>query len=132
MGKIGDVTYSPVILLGDNVSIGDESQITSINRIVIGSGVLTGKKVLITDNAHGQFNETDLSKKPLEREMFSKGPVIIKDNVWIGEKATILAGVTIGTGCIIGANSVVTKDIPDYCIVAGAPARIIKRISDEK
>ena len=72
--KIGDVTYSPVILLGDNVSIGDESQITSINRIVIGSGVLTGKKVLITDNAHGQFNETDLRKKPLEREMFSKGP----------------------------------------------------------
>lgn len=130
--KIGEVPYSPEILLGDNVSIGDESQITSINRIVIGTGVLTGKKVLITDNAHGQFNETDLRKKPLEREMFSKGPVIIKDNVWIGEKATILAGVTIGTGCIIGANSVVTKDIPDYCIVAGAPARIIKRISDEK
>lgn len=76
MGKIGDVSYSPVILLGDNVSIGDESQITSINRIVIGSGVLTGKKVLITDNAHGQFNETDLSKNHWKEKCSQKAPLL--------------------------------------------------------
>lgn len=127
--KIGKISYHPEILLGDNVSIGDESQVTAINRIIIGNGVLTGKKVLITDNAHGRFKETDIYKKPLERDMFSKGPVIIKDNVWIGEKSTILAGVTIGVGCIIGANSVVTKDVPDFCMVAGAPAKIIKRLN---
>lgn len=129
--KIGDSLYCPEIILGDNVSIGDESQVTAINKIIIGNGVLTGKKVLITDNAHGQFNDVDICKQPLDRVMFSKGPVVIKDNVWIGEKATILAGVTVGTGCVIGANSVVTKDIPDFCMVAGTPAKIIKRLKHE-
>lgn len=65
---------------------------------------------------------------PLFRPLFSKGPVIIGKNVWIGDKATILPGVTIGDGSIIGANSVVTKDVPAYSVVAGNPAKIIKTI----
>ena len=58
--------------------------------------------------------------------------VTIKDNVWIGEKSSVLAGVTIGKGAIIAANSVVTKDVPDYCLVAGCPAIIIKRINENR
>lgn len=58
--------------------------------------------------------------------IYSKGAIVIGDNVWIGEKAAILAGVTIGEGAIIGANAVVTKNIPPYSIAAGIPARIIK------
>lgn len=64
---------------------------------------------------------------PTQRPVYSKGPVIIGNNVWIGDKATILPNVSIGNGAIIAANSVVTKDVPEYCIVAGNPAKIIKQ-----
>ena len=64
---------------------------------------------------------------PTQRPVYSKGPVIIGNNVWIGDKATILPNVSIGNGAIIAANSVVTKDVPEYCIVAGNPAKIINR-----
>lgn len=65
---------------------------------------------------------------PKNRIIVSKGPVIIEDNVWIGDKATILPNVRIGFGSIIAANSVVTRDIPPFSIVAGAPARVVKRL----
>ena len=101
----------------------------SINRIKIGEGVLTGKFVTITDNSHGNPNdESESNISPVIRTVYSKGQVIIGNNVWIGDKATILPNVKIGDGCAIGANSVVTKDIPAYSIVGGNPARIIKTI----
>ncbi|MBR4243334.1 MAG: hypothetical protein IKR98_05525 [Bacteroidaceae bacterium] len=62
------------------------------------------------------------------RPIVSKGPVVIEDNVWIGEMACIMPGVTIGRGAIVGANAVVTHDVPPYTLVAGNPARIIKQI----
>ena len=65
-------------------------------------------------------------EKPFERKIISKGPVIIGDNVWIGDKVTILSGVRIGNGVVVAANSVVTKDVPEYCVVAGNPARVIR------
>lgn len=118
----------PCIIISDDVEIGDESHITCLNKIYIGKGVLTGRKVLITDNSHGAFTKEDLSMDPKLRIPISKGPVIIEDNVWIGEKASIMPGVTIGEGAIIGANSVVTKDVTPYCIAAGCPARVVKRL----
>ena len=63
---------------------------------------------------------------PIKDQGKTYAPVTIKDNVWIGAKATILSGVTIGTGAIVGAGAVVTKDVPENSIVAGVPARIIK------
>ena len=63
---------------------------------------------------------------PNSRPLYSKGPVIIDDNVWIGEGAMIMPGVHVGNGAIIAANSVVTKDIPAYSVAAGIPAKIIK------
>ena len=63
---------------------------------------------------------------PLKRPIVSKGPVRIGDNVWIGDKATILPNVSIGNGAIIAANAVVTKDVPPYSVAAGNPAKIIK------
>ena len=66
---------------------------------------------------------------PRERNIYSKGPVIIGNNVWIGDKVTICPNVTIGDGAIIGANSVVTKDVPAFSIVAGSPVRIIKQLN---
>lgn len=117
------------IVIGSNSQIGSYNHITAINKIEIGNGVLTGKYVTISDNSHGKpgdVTEKDIS--PIKRAVFSKGPVVIEDNVWIGDKATILANVRIGKGSIVGANAVVTKDVPPYTIVAGSPARIIKQI----
>lgn len=115
------------IVIGDNSSIGDMSTITSTKKITIGNGVLTGRMVIITDNSHGHTNvpeELDIS--PIYRPVISNGEVIIDDNVWIGEKASIMPGVHIGIGSIIAANAVVTKDVPSYTIVGGCPAKIIK------
>lgn len=64
-------------------------------------------------------------------EFKQKKPSIIGDNVWIGAKSIVLTGVTIGEGAIIGANSVVTKDIPPYCVAVGSPAKVIYNRKDK-
>lgn len=89
--------------------------------------MLTGKWVTIVDNDHGLTDRTTLDQPPLERELVSKGEIKIGDNVWIGDKATILSGVTIGENSVIAANSVVTRDVPSYCVAAGNPCRVVKR-----
>ena len=120
--------FSPSLTIGNDCGIGDDSHITCINQVKIGNNVRTGKKILITDNAHGASLKELLDINPHIRPMFSKGPVIVEDNVWIGEKASIMPGVKIGRGSIIAANSVVTKDVPAYSMVAGVPARLIKEL----
>lgn len=124
--------FSPSIEIGSNCSFGAFNHITSINRISIGNNVLTGKWVTITDNSHGNTALKDLQIHPLEREMTSKGEVVIGDDVWIGDKATILPGVTIGKGAVIAANSVVTKNVKPYTIVAGIPAKEIGTKNEEE
>lgn len=124
--------FKPEITIGNNSSIGDFSHITSINRIVIGNNVLMGKNVLISDNAHGASDFKLMAIAPNYRPLVSKGPVVIEDNVWIGEKSSILPGVHIGRCAIIGAGSVVTKDIPAYAVVGGNPAKVIKILSSKE
>ena len=115
------------ISIGDGCMFGPDMHITAVNSIRIGKNVRTGKSVLISDNSHGDPKDMALRNiAPNARPIYSKGAIVIGDNVWIGEKAAILAGVTIGEGAIIGANAVVTKNIPPYSIAAGIPARIIK------
>ena len=89
--------------------------------------MLTGKWVSITDNSHGEPDKDTLGMRPQQRPITSKGPVVIGNNVWIGDKATILPGVTIGDGAVIAANAVVTKDVPAYSVVGGNPAKVIKQ-----
>lgn len=120
--------YNPEIIIEDDVIINPFNHITCINKIHIGAGTLTGKFVTITDNSHGTSTYDELLSTPLRRPLYSKGPVIIGRNVWIGDKSTILPGVTIGDGAIIGSNSVVTKDVPPFSIAAGNPAFIIKKL----
>jgi acetyltransferase-like isoleucine patch superfamily enzyme len=114
------------LTIGDNCCFGEYTHVTTTNRITIGNNLLTGRFVLITDNAHGQTDGTDLSMHPNLRPVTSKGPVVIGNNVWIADKASIMPGVTIGNGVIIAANSVVTHDVPDNALVAGVPAKVIK------
>lgn len=120
--------YSPSIIIGDKCSIGEFNHISAINNIIIGNGLLTGRYVIISDNNHGRFSSDDLSIVPGQRELVSKGGILIGNNCWIGDKATILGGITIGNNVIVAANSVVTKSIPDNCVVAGVPATIIKQL----
>ena len=126
--RFGKQQFVPEIIIGDNCSIGEDSHITAINSIRIGNNVLLGKKILITDNAHGDSLANTLDIAPRFRLLSSKGPVVIDDNVWIGEKSSIMPGVHIGKGVIVAANSVVTKDVPPYCVITGVPAKIIKMV----
>ncbi len=123
-----DGLIEPILEIGNNCSLGHYFHITSVNRIIVGDNVLTGPNVLITDNSHGDTSWESLELPPLGRSVVSKGPVIIEDNVWIGEKASILPNVIIGRNSIVAANSVVTKNVPPFCVVAGNPAVIIKQL----
>lgn len=126
--KYGSDRFEPAIIIGNHVSIGEDSHITAINQIEIGNNVLMGKKITITDNSHGASKLELLSLSPAARPLYSAGPVIIEDGVWIGDKVTILSNVRIGENAIIGANAVVTKDIPPNCLAGGIPAKVIKII----
>lgn len=126
--KVSDVV--PEIAIGTQVNIGDYSTLSCCNKIVICDGVRLGRMVMITDNAHGHTDTIEeLHQSPIDRPLVSKGPVYIEKNVWIGEKATILPGVTIGEGAIIAANAVVTHSVPPFSIAAGCPAKIVRTFS---
>lgn len=121
-----DQKFYPSVLIGMNCNFGDYLHLTCINKIVIGNGVLTGRWVTISDNSHGETNYDSLQIPPVQRKLISKGVVYIGNNVWVGDKATILSGIKIGDGSVIAANAVVTKDIPPYSVAAGNPAKVIK------
>ena len=122
-----------VLFFGDNVELNDYVHISAGEQVSIGNNVLIASKVFISDINHGAYTgavqDSPLST-PNSRSL-STSPIVIKDNVWIGEGVCVMAGVTIGFGCIIGASAVVTKDIPDHCIAVGAPAKVIKKFDFE-
>ena len=121
---------TPSIIIGDNSRIGRRSHLTSIQSICIGNGVRMGNDIFITDNAHGGGDNIvhQLDIAPNLRPLYSKGPVIIADRVWIGDKVIILPGVSIGEGAIVGAGAVVTHNIPAYSVAVGNPARVVKTL----
>lgn len=121
---------NPYLKIEDNCHFGAYNHITCANKVVIGEFCLTGKWVTITDNSHGETDYDSLLLPPKQRKITTKGPVVIGKNVWIGDKATILPGVTIGDGAVIAASAVVTKDVPAYSVVGGNPAKIIKSVTD--
>ncbi|PKB17430.1 DapH/DapD/GlmU-related protein [Flavobacterium sp. 5] len=125
---LGDF-FSPEIFIGNNVSIQKDCHIGAINKIVIGNNVLLASKVYITDHYHGEINFEAISLPPAQRKLYSKGPVIIEDNVWLGEGVVVLPNVTIGANTIVGANAVVTKSIPKNSVAGGNPARVIRELN---
>lgn len=123
-----------VLHIGNNVQINDYVHITAMQSVIIGNNVLIASKVYISDCSHGSYagdeNDSNPNSIPSKRPLFAK-PVIIKDNVWLGEFVSVLPGVTIGKGTIVGANSVVSKSLPPYVIAVGTPARPIKEYNFE-
>ena len=121
--------FSPELIIGDRVSVGEYVHIGCNHRIVIGDDVLMGSKIYITDHNHGVYrgdNSESPNVPPAERCLTENESVEIGDRCWIGEFVTILPGVIIGEGCIIGSHSTVTHDIPAGSIAVGSPAKVIK------
>ena len=119
----------PEIRIGNGCHIGAHAHLTAICGITIGENLLTGTNVIITDNAHGATDSMEaLQTAPKDRPLLSKGEVVIGNNVWLANNVCILPGVKIGDGVVVAANSCVTHDLPAYCIAAGSPAKIIKKI----
>ena len=116
------------IKIGNNVDIGNNTFISANNTVEIGNHVIMSSYVFITDHDHG-FG--DFSKNLHEQPLTEGGFVKIGDNVFLGVKSSILKNVAIGERSIIAANAVVTKDVPAYSVVAGNPARMIKKFDFE-
>lgn len=119
--------------IGNNVRLGDFIHISALKSVVIGNNVGIGPKSLITDINHGDFAEGHYydTHIPYALRKLSAKPVVIGDNVWIGEMVTIVPGVTIGEGAVIGAHSNVVRSIPPYSMAVGNPARVIKRFNPD-
>ncbi len=146
--KIGDnskcmgslyVTANGKIEIGDYFYLGHNSLIGSENSIRIGRCVIISNDVCIYDNnnhptspkARENMSLNGFSNENWAWHHSESAPVVIEDNVWIGQYSTILKGVTVGKGSIVATRAVVTKDVPPYSIVAGNPAKVVKQIEHE-
>ena len=119
----GGQKFSPRLEIGDDTMVGYHSHIMVVGHMKIGKNVLIADKVYISDNLHCY---EDVSKPIISQPVIFKKAVSIGDGSWIGENVSII-GASIGKQCVIGSNSVVTKDIPDYSIAVGSPAKVIKK-----
>jgi acetyltransferase-like isoleucine patch superfamily enzyme len=116
----------PVVRIGDRCLIGKGSGIVGHFEIAIGNDVWTGHHVYITDQNHGY---EDVSR-PISQQTQPERSVTIGDGSWLGHGTVVLPGAAIGRHVVVGANSVVIGEIPDYCVAAGVPAKVIRRYVD--
>jgi acetyltransferase-like isoleucine patch superfamily enzyme len=124
--KYADDVFQPELTIGSDVYIGNFCCIFAIHEVTIEDGCVLSDYVYITDSAHG----IDPEKGPImEQNLSSKGGVRIGRSSFIGYRACIMSGVTLGEHCVVGANAVVTKSFPAYSMVAGVPAQLVKRYS---
>ena len=116
-----NVTFGEELHIGDNSTIGFNSDI--YGPVFIGKDVMIGPEVAIYTNGH-RFD--DLSIPMNQQGDTEHKPVVIEDNVWIGRRVILLPGVTVKTGCVVGAGAVVTKTFPPNSVIAGNPAKVVK------
>lgn len=135
-GELLTFAHGGKIIVGEFCYVGDGAKIWSAEKIEIGHRVLISHYVTIVDSQthpleprarHEQFRAIVTIGHPKSIDL-AEDPVALKDDVWVGASAIILKGVTVGEGAVVGAGSVVTKDVPPYTVVAGNPARVVKDI----
>jgi serine acetyltransferase len=114
----------PALVIGDRCVIGARCGIIAHHRIDIGDDVWMGEDVFVTDANHG-YEDLD---EPIGRQLADAEPVSIGDQSWLGHGAVVLAGVHLGRHVVVAAGSVVKDDVPDHCVVAGVPARVVRRL----
>ncbi len=119
--------YEKGLIVGDNTVIGHFAHIIANKEVVIEESVLIADKVFISDCTH---NYLDINTPIINQDVSFIKPVIIGEGSWLGENVCV-CGASIGKHCVIGANSVVTKDIPDYCVAVGSPAKVVKKYDTE-
>lgn len=125
LGVWGRESDQGEITIGDFVLISPGTRITAGDKIEIGNSVMMANSVYITDSDwHGIYDRSHRAD--------TISPVVIHDNVWLGDRSTVLKGVTIGENSIVAAGSVVTKDVPANVVVAGNPAQVVKQLDAEK
>lgn len=122
------VKHNPKVKIGNNVCIGSNFFLACIDEIIIENNVLMSDRVFISDHIHGYEN---IKIPIIDQPLVSKGKVLIKEGAFIGINVVIMPGVTIGKHAIVGASSVVTKDIPAFSVATGNPAKIIKRYNEK-
>jgi acetyltransferase-like isoleucine patch superfamily enzyme len=136
-GQLLVFNYGGLIRIGNDCYIGDGSRIWSGESLTIGNNVLIAHNVGITDtNAHeidykerlDRYKDLIINGPWENKGSILTSPIVIKDYAWISFGAIILKGVTIGRGAIVAAGAVVTKDVPDFTLVAGNPAKIVKKL----
>jgi acetyltransferase-like isoleucine patch superfamily enzyme len=120
---------SPKLIIGDGTAIQFYFHCGAAGRVTIGRNVLVGGRVYITDHDHC-YDEPDLSAR--ESPRLKVAPVEIGDGAFLGEGCVILKGVRIGKRAVVAANAVVTRDVPDFAVVAGVPASVVKSVSPAK
>lgn len=125
--RYNDKVYAPRIRIGENVTIEQNLHLTCANRVVIGDNTAIAANVTITDIDHPYTDVTS----PIERQDLVVKEVVIGPDSKIYNNVVVLPGVHIGRHCVVGANSVVTHDLPDFSVAVGAPIRIIKRYDHE-
>jgi acetyltransferase-like isoleucine patch superfamily enzyme len=118
----------PVVRIGDRCLIGRGSGIVGHLSIEIGDDVWTGHHVYITDQNHGYEDIT----LPISRQAQPERPVVVGAGSWLGHGTVVLPGATIGRHVVVAAASVVTGDLPDFCVAAGAPARPLRRYDPDQ
>lgn len=128
-------SYSGEIIIGNNCSLSEYSRIVSAKKIKVGNRVMIAHNVNILDNISHPINALERHKDFIEHYSIGMQPhdlkpqeIIIEDDVWIGFNSTIMKGVKIGRGAIIGANSVVTKDVEAWTVNVGNPLRVIRKL----
>lgn len=121
----------PVLIdIGPDVQVNDYVHIAAAGSVRIGARVLIASKVFVSDHDHGRYSGEephDAPHVPPARRPLATAPVSIEDDVWLGEFVCVLPGVTVGRGAVVGAHSVVTRDVPPETIAVGSPARVVKR-----
>lgn len=123
LGAYKTSSIVPQLIISSGSCLGNFNHISCTRKVIIGEKVLTADHVFISDHLH-DYN--DPSTPIMDQPILFKGEVTIGDGAWLGQNVCII-GASVGKNSIIGANSVVTKDIPDYCVAVGVPAKIIKR-----